>query len=141
MDQKDPPNEIIRNKYICSGIRYAGNNTGMMPGCIQTGSHNVQLVLDWVVDVKKIIRKGFYKYISLKRTIKENTSSLKNKIGEVVTTDMKAVCGTISPPSVAESLGAPMNALSSPQGSQARLVGDFTASIRTSGQCRGKNSL
>lgn len=107
MGQKDPPNQIIRKECICSGIMYAGNNTGMMPGCVQTRSHNIQPELNLAVGVKKMIRKSFYKYIGLKRMIKENIPFLKNKIGEIVTTDMNAVYGTISPPPTAGSFGTP----------------------------------
>lgn len=56
---------------------------------------------------EKWIRKGFYKYIGLKRMIKEYVPSLKNKTGEMVTTDMEAVQGTVSSPSAAGSLGVP----------------------------------
>lgn len=92
------------------------------------------------MDVKKIIKKGFYKYTGLKRMIKENIPSLKNKTGEMVTIDMKKVVqGTISPPLPAGGLGAPHKC--SAQGSQARRVWDFAAPVLPPGQCRGKNTL
>lgn len=87
---------------------------------------------------EKTIRKGFYKYFGLKRTIKENTPSIKSKTGEI--TDMNAVQATIPPYQLLGAWGCPMNALSSPQGSQARCAGNFTAPILTPAQCRGKST-